>query len=216
MDFQLKTLSIAQAAAEKADALIVLVGPDFTASKDALSALIAAARKSGDLPDKSGKLLALYRPAGVAAPRVLLASVGDAKPSSVRSTVVAAVNAAKASNPKRVAIVFDGQADAAGLAGAVQAAADASYVYTTTKSKAEGRSIRQVTLGVRDSGVLRQAFEDAAATVAGVEFAKEWGNRPGNYCTPTMLADVAKTLANLDHNIVVDKPKPNLRAPCVQ
>ena len=80
MDFQLKTLSTSQAAEEKADALIVLVAEGAPAAKDALSQLIAGARKSGDLPDKAGKLLTLYRPAGVAAPRVVLASIGDGKP----------------------------------------------------------------------------------------------------------------------------------------
>ncbi|MGJ7510193.1 leucyl aminopeptidase [Variovorax sp. GT1P44] len=197
MDFQLKTLSIAQAATEKCDVLIVLVASGTLAFKDALSTLIADTRKSTDLPDKAGKLLALYRPAGVAASRVVLASVGDGKPSSVRSTVIAAVNAAKGSNPKRVAIVFAQAAEAAGVGGAVIAAADASYVYTTTKSKSEARTIRHVSIGVPDASSLQQAFDEATATVAGVELAKEWGNRPGNYCTPTLLADAAKDLADL-------------------
>ncbi|MDL9998028.1 leucyl aminopeptidase [Variovorax sp. J22P240] len=197
MDFQLKTLSIAQAATEKCDVLIVLAASGSTTSKDALSALIADARKSGDMPDKAGKLLALYRPAGVTAPRVVLASVGDGKSSSVRSTVIAAVNAAKGSSPKRVAIVFAQAADAAGVGGAVIAAADASYVFITTKSKAETRTIRHLSIGVTDAGPLRQAFDEATATVAGIELAKEWGNRPGNYCTPALLADAAKELAEL-------------------
>ncbi|VTU28358.1 leucyl aminopeptidase [Variovorax sp. PBL-E5] len=197
MDFQLKTLSIAQAAAEKTDALIVLVASQAGTSKDALSALIAEARKAGDLPDKAGKLLSLYRPPGIAAPRVLLVSAGDGKPTSVRSAVTAAVNAAKAANPKRLAIVFAGAVDAACLRSAVVAAADASYVYTTTKSKAEPRTIRQLVFGVADSAAQRGAFDQAAATVAGVELAKEWGNRPANYCTPSLLADAAGKLAAL-------------------
>ena len=35
------------------------------------------------------------------------------------------------------------------------------------------------------------------ALVAGVEFAREWGNRPANHATPSLLADAAKTLAKL-------------------
>ena len=31
--------------------------------------------------------------------------------------------------------------------------------------------------------------------MAGIELAREWGNRPANYATPTMLADAAKALA---------------------
>ena len=197
MDFQLKTLSTAQAAAEKADALIVLVAAGTSSSNDVVAALIAEARKAGDLADKAGKVLALYRPARVAAPRVVLASVGDGKSASVRTGVLAAVNAAKAGDPKRVAIVFAQATDAAGLRAAVAAAADASYVYTTTKSKAEPRSIRHLVLGVTEAGPLREAFDEAKAMVAGIELAKEWGNRPGNYCTPSLLADAARKLASL-------------------
>jgi len=200
MDFQLKTLSTAQAAAEKADVLIVLVAAGSAPSKDAkdaLSALIAEARKAGDLPDKSGKLLALYRPDGIAAPRVLLVSSGDGKPTSVRSAVAAAIGAAKASNPKRVVVAATQPLDGAALGSAVIAVADASYVYGTTKSKAEPRTIKQVVFGVPDAGGLREAFAEATATVAGVELAKEWANRPANYCTPTMLAGAAEELAKL-------------------
>ncbi len=101
VDFQLKTLTVAQAAAEKSDVLIVLVGSAPLTSKDPLSVLAASARKAGDLPDKAGKLLALYRPEDVVASRVVLAAIGDGKPASVRSGVVAAVNSAKAQAPKR-------------------------------------------------------------------------------------------------------------------
>jgi len=201
MDFQLKTLTVARAAAEKTDVLIVLVGSAPLTAKDPLSALIASARKAGDLPDKAGKLLALYHPDEVVASRVVLAAIGDGKPASVRSGVIAAVNAAKAYGPKRVVLVFAQDADGAAVACAVAAAADASYVYTTTKSKASngegGRSIRHLTLGVADAAAVDKAFGEARATVSGVELAKEWGNRPGNYCTPTLLAEAAKELGKL-------------------
>ena len=201
MDFQLKTLTIARAAAEKSDVLIVLVGSAPLTAKDPLSVLIASARKAGDLPDKAGKLLALYHPDEVASSRVVLAAVGDGKPGSVRNGVIAAVNAAKANGPKRVVMAFAYAADGAAVAAAVAAAADASYVYTTTKAKASngegGRTIRNLTVGVADAAAVNKAFDEARATVSGVEFAKEWGNRPGNYCTPTLLAEAAKGLGKL-------------------
>jgi len=197
MDFQLKTLSNAQAATEKCDALIVLAAAGNSPSKDPIAMLVAEARKAGDLGDKAGKLLALYRPQRVAAPRVLLASIGDGQPASVRAAVLAAVGAAKAADPKKVAIVFAQPIDEAGLRSAVIASADASYVYTATKSKPEPRSIRQLSFGVADAAPLREAFAEAAATVAGIELAKEWANRPGNHCTPAMLADAAQELAAL-------------------
>ena len=72
MDFQLKTLSLSQAAGEKVDTLIVLTGEAPPKNSDALSRLLAGARKSDDLPHKAGKLLALYRAAGTAATHLLL------------------------------------------------------------------------------------------------------------------------------------------------
>ena len=204
MDFQLKTLGTAQAANEKTDALIVLVadgGTTAMASKsnasDALAAHIDGARKAGDLPQKAGKLLALYRPSGVAAPRVCIASIGDGSAAAVRSAVGAAVQAAKANAPKRLTIVFAQDAQAAAVRAAVLAAADASYVYTTTKPKADARSVRQLVIGVADAAAVKTAFAEASATVAGIELAKEWGNRPGNHCTPTRLAGAAQELGTL-------------------
>jgi leucyl aminopeptidase len=197
MDFQLKTLTVAQAAAEKSDVLIVLAGSAPIVSKDPLSVLAASARKAGDLPDKAGKLLSLYRPEGVVAGRVVLAAIGDGKPASVRSGVAAAVNAAKAQPARRVTLVFAQPADGPAAAAAVIAAAEASYVYTTTKPKAEPRSIRQLTIGVADAGAVSQPFDEARATVRGIELAKEWGNRPANHATPTLLGEAAKELGKL-------------------
>ncbi|RZM03361.1 MAG: leucyl aminopeptidase [Variovorax sp.] len=207
MDFQLKTLTTAQAANEKTDALIVLVaeqpGVDAVSKSspvpgdDALAALIALVREAGDLPAKAGKLLTLYRPAGIAAPRVVLVSTGDGLPASVRSAVLAGVGAAKAANPKRLTIVFAGAAQPPSVHAAVLAVADATYVYVTTKPKAEARSVRQLVLGLPDSGAVADAFAQASATVAGIELAKEWGNRPSNHATPTLLGEAARELATL-------------------
>lgn len=49
MDFQLKTLTTAQASNKKTDALIVLVADGALPAGDAISTLIAQARKAGDL-----------------------------------------------------------------------------------------------------------------------------------------------------------------------
>ena len=62
----------------------------------------------------------------------------------------------------------------------VQAAAEASYVYVTTKSVPEGRKLQKVTVGVADANAVRQGFAHGLAAVAGIEMAKEWGNRPAN------------------------------------
>ncbi|MGR4870228.1 leucyl aminopeptidase [Variovorax sp. LARHSF232] len=197
MDFQLKTLTLSRAVAEKADALIVLFADGAIAGQDPLARLASEARKAGDLPDKAGKTLALYKPLAGASRSVVLASLGDGKPASVRSAVLAAVGAAKAGKPKRLAIVFAQAPDAAGLRAAVLAASEACYVYLTTTSKAEPNSVRDVLVGVADAPALKAAFDEAVATATGIEFAKEWGNRPANHCTPTVLADAARGLGKL-------------------
>ncbi len=195
MDFQLKTLSSPQVAGEKADALIFLLSKDSPDGQDALSTLVRAARRAGDLPDKVGSLLSLYRPTGISASRVVLASMGDGSAPAVRTAVLGAVGALKGVGIKRLAIAFARAPDDAMLHSAILAAADASYVYTTTKTKSEPRLLRQVTIGVPDAGAMADAFARATATVTGIEFAKEWGNRPANHCTPTMLAEAAQSLA---------------------
>ncbi|MDM0110764.1 leucyl aminopeptidase [Variovorax sp. J22R133] len=195
MDFQLKTLSLSQSAADKADALIVLVAEGALPAKDPLTTLIADARKSGDLSDKAGKVLSLYKPVQGGPSAVVLVSVGDGKASSVRSGVSAGIGAAKGGKPKRVVVVFAQAADEGAVRAAVLAASDANYVYVATKSKAEPSTLKTVVIGVPDSRAVAKAFDEAVATAAGVEFAKEWGNRPANFCTPTMLADAAMELA---------------------
>ncbi len=199
MDFQLKTLGSTQAATEKTDALIVLVPSGALAGSDVLSTLASAARNAGDLPDKPGKLLSLYRPDGISAPRVVLASIGDGSASSVRNAVLGAVRTLKGFGSKRLTLVFAGPVDGPAVHCAVLAIAEASYVYVTTKSKPEPRTLRHVTIGVSDSRAVGAAFAEATATMAGIEFAKEWGNRPANHCTPTLLADAAETLAEHAH-----------------
>jgi leucyl aminopeptidase len=195
MDFELKTLALAGAAAEKTDALVVLVHLSFKAGKGALDLLVADALKSGDFEAKAGRLLSLWRVPGVAASRVVLAGVGDGSAKHVRQAVAAAITSLKSAPVKHVTVCFALPATAASLQGAVLAAAEASYVYTTTKPKAEARKISRAAFAVPAAAGLQAAFDQASATVTGVEFAKEWANRPGNHCTPTMLGDAAKAMA---------------------
>lgn len=195
MNFELKTFSLAGVAAEKCDALIVLLTDGFKPGKDAFSSLVAQAIKAGDLETKAGKLLQLYQPAGTACTRAVLVGAGDGSPKQVRQAVQAAVNAVKAPNTKRLALVFASPTTAGALRAAVTAAAEASYVYTTTKSKPEARTLTRVLIGLPNAAALHSAFEHAVGAVKGIELAKEWGNRPPNHATPALLAHAAKALA---------------------
>ncbi|WP_342617610.1 leucyl aminopeptidase [Rhodoferax sp. GW822-FHT02A01] len=195
MNFELKSLSLAQAATEKCDALLVLLGDDYKPAKDGFSALIGRALKDGDAQTKAGKVLALYKPPVVQAARVVLAGIGDGSAKQVRSAVSAAYAAAKSDKLKKLVVVFASNPSAAALRAAVAATADASYSYTTTKSKGEARVLQSVLVGAGNADELAGGFERATAVVAGVEFAKEWANRPANHATPTVLAKAAQSLA---------------------
>ena len=199
MNFDLKTLELPKAAAEKCDLLVLLVADGFAPGADALSTLVAQALKSADLSTKAGQSLSLYQAAGVAARRLLLVGVGAGDARGVRLGVQAVAAQWRAASVKRAVLCFAGAASADAVTAAVQGVAQASYVYTTTKSKAQASALNRVVIGVAaadaNNAAVTQAFEHSVAVSVGVEFAREWGNRPGNHATPTLLADAAKGLA---------------------
>lgn len=204
MNFELHSMDWPQAAKAKTDALIVLVPADYKSSAKAnaiaIEALLAPALKAGDFDTAAGKLLQIYRGTGVNAPRLILAGVGKASARDVRKAVLAAVGTFKPAKDAKTVIltlcchaINDLSGDA--LAAALHAVADASYSYTTSKSKPEPRKISQVHVGVAEPKKLQAAFAYASACVQGVECAKEWANRPANYATPTMLGQAAQAIA---------------------
>jgi leucyl aminopeptidase len=196
MDFELKSLSAQQASSLATDALLVLV-PDTAdeASQSPLADLVREATASGHLEAGVSKSLACFRVSGIKAPRVLLVRTGNGSPLSVRKAVLAGVAALKQPDVCKLALVFLGVNPAeTALSAAVQACAEASYCFTTTKPSAKGRHLKLVTLGVADAGPVKKGFDTGRAVVSGVECAKEWANRPANHATPSLLADAARKL----------------------
>jgi leucyl aminopeptidase len=201
MNFDLKPLSLVEAANEKCDALLVLVPDHYKPAKDGFSALIARAIKDGDAQTKGGKILPLYKPAQSQASRVVIAGVGDGSAKQVRSGIMAALASAKSENLKKLVLAFASPAQDAALRAAVTAVADASYSYTHTKSKPEPRTLHSVLVAASNAAELQPAFKRAVAVVVGVELAKEWGNRPANHATPTLLALAAEAMASKQSKI---------------
>ena len=197
MNFDLKTLGLAAAATEKCDLLVLLVTEGLSEGKDALSTLVAQALKSGDLEAKPGKSLALYQATGVAARRVLLLGAGSGDARSVQRALQGAAATLRAPAIRRAVVCFGAAPAAAAVSAVVEAVLYATYVYTTTKPKAEARTLGRVVVGVEDAEAadVVEAFERSCAVAQGVEFAREWGNRPANFATPSLLADAARTLA---------------------
>ncbi|MCC6813246.1 MAG: leucyl aminopeptidase, partial [Rubrivivax sp.] len=201
MDFELQSLRLADAAARKSPALMVLVADGFAGGEDALSALIARTVASGDFKTEAGAQLFVYGAAGIVPERVVLAGIGDGSPARVRKAVGTAMGALRGGPAKAVTLCFAQPAEADALRAAVLALADASYTYSATKSKPNDKKepprIGKAVLGVPEPGPLREALQQAVAVARGVELAREWANRPGNHATPTLLADAARQLGKL-------------------
>ena len=205
MDLELRPLRLAEAAAGKTPALIVLVADGFEPGDDALSALIERARGSEDFKTDAGSVLASYGAVRVAAERVVLAGVGDGSAAKVRKAVGAAVGALKGSPAKALTLCFAQPADEGALRAATLALADACYVYAATKSRKKPKGdkdkakepprITEAVIGVPEAEALREPFRQAVAIASGVREAREWANRPANHATPTMLGEAARALA---------------------
>ena len=138
MNFEFKALDLSGAALEKCEAMVLLFGGDFKPGKDAVSALLSVALKAGDIDAKAGKALLAYRPAGVLATRLVLAGVGEGSAREVRQALSAAIGQLKGAKLKKIDICFATTPQPAALRAAVTAVAEATYVYTSTKSKPEG------------------------------------------------------------------------------
>ena len=196
MNFELKTLSFASAAKTSTDTLIVLISEHFQAGKDPLSALIVKAIQAKDFSGKTGKSLQAYAVEGIAASKVILVGIGEGKPAAVKSGLMGAMATLKSAETSKAVVVLAGSTSPAQLHAAILVVAEATYVYGATHSKPKSRKLMQLTVGVESAtSALKEAFASSVAMVQGIEFAKEWANRPANHATPSMLGKAAQGLA---------------------
>jgi leucyl aminopeptidase len=210
MNFELKNLSWQACEQAACDVLILLVPATSQPSQanasnnlPALQQLMRNALAQKDLDSATGKLISCYRPEGIAARQVILVGVGKADDKDVARACAAAFSACKIPSAVKSAQVLLCTAELGAMSGsalqaAMQAAAASTYVYTHTKPKAEGRKIHRVTINLASEKLAKALNADCLqgrALIAGVEMAKEWGNRPANHATPTMLAKAAQGIA---------------------
>ncbi|HRH06458.1 MAG TPA: M17 family peptidase N-terminal domain-containing protein, partial [Burkholderiaceae bacterium] len=222
MELKLIAQDLAQTCKTTCDALVLLVPETFkpenskgkasatkTTAPHSMQDLIAQAMSDGDFDAKLGKILHIYRHTLTQATRLVLVGAGDGSTKSIKSAVTTAVVGLKSNGSKKLVIslnLVDGT-DAASAQAAFFAAADASYVYTTTKPKADARKFTHITVAVRKDAlsaaqlIASQAYITPA--IAGIEYAKEWGNRPANHATPSLLGKAAQSLDKYK-NISVD------------
>ena len=194
-------------------------GGDLTVAARALDnasdGAIAAVLAQGDLDEKAGSTLMLHAVRGVAAPRVLLVSLGkaDALSDKVYRDAVGAAAKALAGSAAGDAAFCLTDIDIPGrdlpwrLAQAAQILKDSTYRCDELKSKKEEskKGIKKLVFVARhkDAAALETAVLRGEAVADGLALAKTLGNLPGNVCTPGYLATAAKKLAK-DHKIKVE------------
>ncbi|HSN34355.1 MAG TPA: leucyl aminopeptidase [Ideonella sp.] len=209
MDFRVQGTQPDALAGVACDALVLAVGAEQPAGLDpALASLLADALAGEDFQLKPGRALYLHRPAGVKAPRLVLAAAPEGTPKAFRAAVGAALALLKGSAAHHVAVALAGGAEAgdAHAEAFVLAVGEALYTYRHTKPSAPKPSaLSRATLLVPKAAAkaAQQGLARGEGIAAGVTLAREWANRPGNHCRPRDLADEAKRLGK-SHGLKVE------------
>lgn len=178
-----------------------------TASGGELTRILAG----GDMDGRSGQSLLLQGLPGVSAERVLLvgcgkaASFGETAYRRALGTAAAALlrTAAKDAYLGLTLLAVKGRDPRWMLSEAVLACEAAAYRFDELREKkSPAIKLGKVQLAVTaSSAALKASVAQASAIAAGMGLTKTLGNRPGNLCTPSDLAQLAKDLAKQHKSI---------------
>ncbi|MDE2048053.1 MAG: leucyl aminopeptidase [Betaproteobacteria bacterium] len=199
MKFSIATAA-ATSAQRPADAWVCFVAEGGKAGVPAIESLVADLVKSGDFKARKGSGVALFAPAGAPARRLVVAGLGaPADAGSAKAFKAAATKAAQLllDGASASADVWLPDAPADAVMSMVLALRECAYRYGTTKSKKpDPVSLAEVRLVVGDkqAASAKAALKRAVGLADGIELARELGNLPGNHCTPSHLASVARAL----------------------
>lgn len=168
-----------------------------------------AAIKSGDAKNTAGSTLVVPMTEGKGTPgRLIIVGCGkDTKKFDLAArdkAIDAASQVATKLGNKRLVIALSaetlGEPAADALRRATLSAGQATYQFTECKSeKAEPRALKSIALlspDVLTATEARTALRQGEALAHGVELACNLGNRPGNLCTPSDLANIAEDMAS--------------------
>jgi leucyl aminopeptidase len=212
MDFSTKPFDAKNTvAAAKSGCLVVGVYDNQKLSPAAQSldkkSEISAALKSGDISGKAGSTLLLRGVSTAAAERVLLVGLGKEDDVSEKDFTTAVQAIAKAfgtlgAADAIVALPFasvKGRDAAWALRATVLAGRESIYRTDGLKSKKEADKVgvKKVALAIPadKAAAAKDVVAQAVAVANGMELTKDLGNLPGNFATPTYLANTAKKLA---------------------
>jgi leucyl aminopeptidase len=174
--------------------------------------------KHNDIDTECGGTTLIHQPRGrIQAARILVVGCGKEKTLSAQSftKVVSAAATALQSSGATEAVSFLTELEVEGrelgwkAQRCVEATREAVYRFDELKSKPEPpkRPLRRLTLGIADESdlpVAKDGVRNGVAVANGVDLARMLGNRPGNLCTPSDLADQARELKQLHKSLRVE------------
>jgi leucyl aminopeptidase len=210
MDYRNVVGSGPELAGFSADVLLVVLTPEQSRTgSPPLDALVSEALSAGDLELKDGQTLYVHRPAGLKAPRLAVAVAGGDTPRQFKAAIARLAAHAKGARLTHAAVVTaQGVALTAAHAEVLATAfGDATYVYSLSKPSApKPAALKKVSLitTAADAVAAREGLARGQALAAGSTLARDLGNRPGNYCTPTDLANEARQLGKAFKHIKVE------------
>ncbi|MFC3679699.1 leucyl aminopeptidase [Bacterioplanoides pacificum] len=170
-----------------------------SAINNAANGFLQARIDAGDIKGKLAETLLLPGVAGIAAERVLLVGTGDKPQNATSASKILDAIAANVKTNTSVALALSGLSNDTLSEGwwaeqAVMAFGRAQYRFSATRANAEEDSQQTDTLIWLGNDVSAELAK-GGAIAAGVNYARELGNMPGNICTPTYLAEEAIKLA---------------------
>lgn len=195
----------------RADCIVLLV-PQFdsikgktlkqldTASKGALKTLLEA----GEFCGKLGEFNSIFNPAGFAAPRVLLAGLGEEQtiaPDSFRSAMGAVSRLKAITGSKRVLVFLDGFDDEQYFQAATEGFLLGSYRsldYRSGDARKDNSKLAELIFAVSDSKLqprLQAAVKRGQIIAEGQNLVRKLGYMPANFLTPRLYAKKMQEIA---------------------
>ena len=170
---------------------------------------------SGDASGKAGASTTLFGLPGVAAPRVLVVGLGDARKFGAAAYHRAVHDASRALRNLPVDAALStlttlevAERDFAWkLRTAALAADHQSYRYTRTFKPKDGPHkpvLASMQFSGTDEAANARALAEAGAIADGVRFARELGNLPPNICNPAYIAEQARQIAAAHDGVTVE------------
>lgn len=196
----------------KSDCIVIGVFEAQTLSGAALEidgatkGLLTRVVKAGDMQGKTGTTLFLPEVSGIGASRVLLVGLGKEAAFGQKAYTEAVRAAWRAILATKIVQVTFTLAQLPvkerdvqwAVRAAVLALRAETYQFTQMKSKPEPvkRALKRivVSVGSADEQAAKAAAKEGGAIANGMDLARDLGNLPGNVCTPTYLAETAKSL----------------------